>query len=132
MTRQAQLAHQLGHVSLMVTNTPASLDLAAELGQGPGREAGGFNLWTIQNQLAQLAKLIFRQLRFRSATWTVVQTSQTLGIVAHHGVAQGLPLHACQSRRLRSGHPLQGVGDRLHPRRRTTIRLPPGATAELG
>jgi hypothetical protein len=61
---------------------------------------------------------------------SVVQSRQPFGIVSHHGVAQRLPLYAGQPRRLSPAHPLQGVGDRQHPRRRRTIWLAPHQTPQ--
>lgn len=73
--------------------------------------------------MPQLRKLIVAQAWPRSRPGPVVQASQALGVVAHHGVAQRLPLHAGQPCRLRSPHALQRVGNRLHPSRRCAMAL---------
>ena len=53
----------------------------------------------------------------------VVKPAQPLGVVAHHRVAQRLPLHAGKPRRLGPAQPVERVRDRVHPRRRPPVLL---------
>jgi len=59
-----------------------------------------------------------------------VEAGEPLGIVAHHRVAQRLPLHARQPRRLRAAQPVERMRDRIHPRRRPPILLAPRLTPQ--
>jgi hypothetical protein len=61
----------------------------------------------------------------RAPSRPIVQPRQPLGIAAHHRVAQRLPFHACQPRRLRPAQPVERVRDCVHPRRRPPVLLPP-------
>lgn len=86
------------------------LDQPGDVGTPPGRDAVTLGVRAAQDQRAQGRKLPLRQPR-RTPAWPVAQAIDTLGIVADHGIAQGLALHARQTRRFGSRLAFQGMSD---------------------
>ncbi len=72
---------------LVVANTPALLDLAAQLAQGSGRQARGFHVRAVQHELVQLLPTLLAQPWQPARPRAVVQSRQALGIVAQHRIA---------------------------------------------
>ena len=116
--------HQLAHVRGVVRHTPALLTLAAQFGQGPGAQARGLHVGAVQHHLLQCRPSLPVQPRRPARARSVVQSDQTLGGVAHHGIAQRLPLQARQPCSLSPWQTLERARDRLQARRSRPVLLP--------
>ena len=128
---QGELVHQLAHMRGVVRRAPALLNLVAQLGQGPGAQARGLHVWPVQHQPLQGCLLRPVQPRRPTRARSVVQSGKTLGVVAHNGIAQRLPVHAGEPRCLSPRQALQRARNRLHARGRRSIFLPPRQPSQL-
>ena len=125
LPREVQPAQHPRHARGMVGLAMARLEPAAEIGPGPGAAAVGVRVRPAQDHCGELGLLGRAEPPRRSTLRPVPQAGQALGIVAHDRIAQRLTLHAGEPRRLGPAQPIERMGDRIHPRRRPPIHLPP-------
>jgi transposase len=86
----------------------ARLEPAAQVGPRPGGDAVPLRVGAAEHPRRQGRLLGLAQPRGPAGLGPVVQPGEPLGVVAHHGVAQGLALHAGEPGGLGPAHPLQG------------------------
>jgi hypothetical protein len=122
---------QLAHVRGVVRHAPALFDLLAQLGQSPRAQARGLHVRSVQHHLLQRRFLCPVQPRRPAWMRSVVQSGKPLGVVAHHGIAQCLPFHACQPGCFGPRQALERTRDGLHPRRSRSVLLPPRQPTQL-
>jgi transposase len=99
------------------------LEPAAQVGTRPGGDTVPLRVGAAEHPRRQGRLLRLAQPRGSAGLGPVVQPGEPLGVVARHGVAQGLALHAGEPGGLGPARPLQGVGDRQHAQRGPPVRL---------
>jgi hypothetical protein len=108
----------------------ARLKPAAQVGPRPGGDTVSLRVRPTEHPRRQGRLLGLAQPLRPAGLGPVVQSSDTLSVVADHRIAQCLALHAGEPRGLGPAHALQRVRDRQHPQRCPPIRLVPRSSAQ--
>jgi hypothetical protein len=110
LPRKPKLPQDLAQAGDMIAMAEPLLDKLRDIRSCPGRDAVTFGARAAQDEPPQARLLPIGQAR-ASAFRPVRQAGQTLGVVADHGVAQRLTLHAGQPGRFGARHAFQRMGD---------------------
>src|SRR5690242_8272772 len=129
--REAEPAQDLADRALVQASPEAGLDQGLEVDPPPPHHAVAVGVRPPLDGGRQLRFLLGREPRPAPRPGPVAQARETLGVVAVHPVAQGLPVHAGVPRRLLPRAPLQHQRQGEHPPRGRRLPAPPRLPPQL-
>jgi hypothetical protein len=132
LPREVEALEQLQHPALAVADPEPFLDQGAQVAGAPGDAAVAFEARAAQDERLERRLPAFVQGAGATGARPVVQALDTLRVVAVHPVAERLPGHAGELRRLLAGEAVERVGERQQAGADPTVALAAGEAAQLG
>jgi len=129
--RQAQLVQPPADGVLVHLHLEPARHLGFQVHAAPAHHAMHLGVGALDHQLAQLGHLPRVQGRRPTGARAGLQALHPLGIVAMHPVAQGLPIHPVQHRRLGSRMPIENQRQGQQPANLRPVRAAAAQRAQL-
>jgi hypothetical protein len=105
--RQAELVEPLADRAFMHLDREPTRHLGPDVYASPSDHIMFFRIRAVNDQFSQFSLLLLRQGRHASRRPAGFQALHSVGVVAVHPIAQGLPVHAVECGRLAAGTPVK-------------------------
>jgi len=132
LPRQAHAVQQTGHRPQPIGHGPALFDVGRDVDQPIAAHAVHVRVRSGKHPCPQFFLPRWAQLPRPSRPRAVAQPGQTLGVEAHHRVAQRLALPPDKAGRFRPAHSLQRLRNPQRPQGCATVRLTLRKPAQVG
>jgi len=113
----------------MIRHTKLFFADVHEIIERVSRDAILFRVGTLQYQFGELGFLFSAKMASTARPVSIIEPVEALGVIAHHGIAQRLPIHPCATRRFVSALAFERARNCIHAcgcaRRFSTPRFDP-------